>query len=114
MKRARPLTWMITSPPNQEDYLLTVYSDQHATHSGIGVDFHVKVSDLGISLNKLEFGEHKDWEVGAESLSAPNNPESFHAIDEKNESICFFTLGFTVEGAGKRVYYFPTYYLPAS
>ena len=108
MKRARPSTWMITSPPNQEDYLLTVNSDQHATHGGIGVDFRVKVSDLGISLNELEFGEHKDWEVGVESLPAPNNPESFHTIDEKNVSIGFFTLGFTGEGAGKRVYYFPT------
>ena len=111
MKRARPSTWMITSPPNQDDYLLTVNSDQHATH-GIGVDFLVKVSDLGISLNELEFGEHKDWEVGVESLSAPNSPESFYTIGEKNESLGFFTLGFTAEGTGKGVYYFPTYYLP--
>ena len=59
-------------PSNQQDYLLTVNPVQHATH---GVDFRVKVSALGISLNELEFGEHKDWEVGVESLPAPNNPE---------------------------------------
>ena len=111
MKRGRPSTWMITSPPDHEDYLLTINSDPHAAH-GLAVDFRVKVSEQNISLNELELGEHRDWEVGVESVSAPNNGEAFHTIDEKNQSMGFFTLGFTTTGAGGRDYFYPTCHLP--
>ena len=57
-------------------------------------------------------GEHRDWEVGVESVSAPNNVEAFHTIDEKNQSMRFFTLGFTTTGAGGRDYFYPTFHLP--
>ena len=91
MKRDRPLTWMITSPPDHEDYLLTINSERYAAH-GLAVDFRVKVSELNISLNELELGEHRDWEVDGESVSAPNNGEAFHTIDEKNHSMGFLRL----------------------
>ena len=111
MKRGRPSTWMITSPPHHEDYLLTIKSVRHAAH-GLAVDFRVKVSELNISLNELELGGHRDWEVGVESVSASNNGEAFHTIDEKNQSMGFFTLGFTTTGASGRDYVYPTCRLP--
>ena len=110
-EEGRLSTWMITSPPDHEDYLLTINSDRHAAH-GLAVDFRVKVSELNISLNELELGEHRDWEVGIESVSAPNNGEAFHTIEEKNQSMGFFTLGFTTTGAGGRDYFYPTCHLP--
>ena len=45
MKRGRPSTWMITSPPDHEDHLLTLNSERHAAH-GLAVDFRVNVSEL--------------------------------------------------------------------
>ena len=110
MKRTRPSTWVITSPPDRDDYLLTINSERHAGE-GTSVDFRVRVSDLNISLNELDLSEYQDWEVGAESVSAPNNGEAFHSIDEKNQSMGFFTLGFTTTGEGGLDYYYPTCYL---
>ena len=102
---------MITSPPDHEDYRLTINSERHPAH-GLAVAFRVKVSELNISLNELELGDHRDWEVGVESVSAPNNGEAFHTISEKIQSMGFFTLGFTTMGAGGRDYFYPTCHLP--
>ena len=65
-----------------------------------------------ISLNEPESGEHRDLEVGVESVSAPNDGEAFHTIDEKNQCMGFFTLGFTTTGAGGRDYFYSTCHLP--
>ena len=77
---------MITSPPDRDDYLLTINSECHAGE-GTSVDFRVRVLDLNISLSELDSSEYQDWEVGVESVSALNNGEAFHSIDEKNQSI---------------------------
>ena len=90
MKRARPTSWLIAAPPDKENYLLTIDSAKHVKSStGVDVDFIVNVSDLGTGLNEIDLGQHLHWEIGAESVSIPNNVESFHSIDENNESIGF-------------------------
>ena len=66
--------------------MLTVDSDRHSP-VGTSVDFRVRVSDLNKSLNELDVGAYQDWEVEVESVSAPNNGEAFHSIDENNQSM---------------------------
>ena len=95
MKRARPTSWLIATPPDKENYLLTIDSAKHVKSStGVDVDFIVNVSDLGTGLNEIDLGQHLHWEIGAESVSIRNNVESFHSIDENNESIGFFHVIF--------------------
>ena len=116
MKRARPTSWLIAAPPDKEDYLLNSDSAKHVKPStGVDVDFNVNVSDLGTGLNEIDLGQHLHWEIGAESVSIPNNVESFHSIDENNESIGFFTLSFAMSGTGtedENTFQFAPHYLP--
>ena len=102
MKRTRDSTWVFTAPPKRNEYLLTVVS----------VDFRVRVSDLYNSLNELDVSAYQDWEVGVESVLAPNNGEAFHSIDENNQSMGFVFLSFTTSGVGGRDYCYPVCYLP--
>ena len=92
MKRTRDSTSVFTAPPKRNEDLLTVDSDRHSA-AGTSVDFRVRVSDFNNSLNNLDVSAYQDWEVGVESVSAPNNGEAFHSIDENNQSM-FFCLEF--------------------
>ena len=71
MKRTSDSTWVFTTPPKRNEYLLTGESDRHSA-AGTSVDFRVRVSDLNNSLNELDVSAYQDWEVGVESVSAPN------------------------------------------
>ena len=106
MKRTRDSTWVFTASPKRNEYLLTVDSDRHSAAG------RVRVSNLNNSLNELDVSAYQDWEVGVESVSAPNNGEAFHSIDENNQCMGFFVLNFTRSGVGGRDYCYPVCYLP--
>ena len=111
MKRTRDSTWVFTAPPKCNEYLLTVDSDRHSA-AGTSVDFSVRVSDLNNSLKELDVSAYQDWEVGVESVSAPNNGEAFHSIDANNQNMGIFVSSFTTSGVGGRDYRYPLCYLP--
>ena len=77
-----------------EEFLLAIDSDAHLKDGGAPVDFVVKIANLPQLGASLDLSGYRDWEVGVEQFSAPNNVETFQSIDERNQSVGFFRMSF--------------------